>query len=376
MVLTPENNEQIIKEIQKAGFVLEFKVSRILEKHKWNVINSRYYIDDIMNVEREIDIVAYKVREIEGINYYTALVISCKKSDSHLWAFLTKLIDPDNPNISLCPLHNWTNDKILDFMLNEGSIEETILDKCKQQGCLNHIYYIDKQPFAFQQLLKSKFTLQNDKDIYNSIITLIKAVEFEKSWLEKRKKVPCFYNFNLISVFDGEMIELFYENESSCTISEISSIKYLNRHIVNNKEDFYRVQFINFDNFDTYCSSYDLLHDWNIKMYPKLINDYYKNAVLSDKYMALFEEEFVFTVLRYINNKGFSEKGRIDELYIVYEKEEKQLSLSLITHGLPPDEEKSFIQLLNENTEVEQYVSEQLIKYYKYEGAFHFDILF
>lgn len=376
--LTPEAKQEILREIQKTGFVLEFQVSRILDKHKWHVINSRYYIDDITNVEREIDIIAYKVREIDGRSYYTVLVVSCKKSDSHLWAFLTRQINPDNPNISLCPLHNWTNDKILNFMLDEPNLEETILTGCKEKkDCLHYIYDIGKQAFAFQQLHKTRFSLQNDKDIYNSIITLIKAVEFEKSSLDKRKKVPCFYNFNLISVFDGEFIELFFNNEDNSTIiNEIETIKYLNRHIVNKKEDFYRVQFVRFKDFDFCCSSYDDLHEWNIKMYPNLIHEYYENAILNDKYMTLFEKEFVTTVLRYINNKGLSDNGRINEIYLGYEVAKTELSLALITDGFKPDEETSYIQLLNDTPEVKQYVSTQLKHYFRYDGAFQFEKIF
>lgn len=66
--------------INKTGFILEYKVTKILERHNWNIINNRYYIDESIGCEREIDIVAYKAKEIDGIAYYTTLIISCKKS--------------------------------------------------------------------------------------------------------------------------------------------------------------------------------------------------------------------------------------------------------------------------------------------------------
>lgn len=56
-----------------------------------------------MGCEREIDIIAYKADAINDIAYYTTLIISCKKSAEELWAFLTKDINREDPNIKLYP---------------------------------------------------------------------------------------------------------------------------------------------------------------------------------------------------------------------------------------------------------------------------------
>ena len=52
-------NSQLLDEaINKTGFSTEYNVQKLLEKHGWNVISNRYYIDDQKKIEREIDLLA------------------------------------------------------------------------------------------------------------------------------------------------------------------------------------------------------------------------------------------------------------------------------------------------------------------------------
>lgn len=67
--------------INKTGFPTEYNVQQKLIVHGWKVISNRYYIDDQKKIEREIDLLATK----NGIN----LIISCKKSDTEFWTFMT-----------------------------------------------------------------------------------------------------------------------------------------------------------------------------------------------------------------------------------------------------------------------------------------------
>ena len=85
------------------GLSLEYEISTILKNHGWSTINNRYYVDDRSNVVREIDIVAYKSKSFGETLFYTALLISCKKSEHNNWAFLTKDYDFKDPNIKFYP---------------------------------------------------------------------------------------------------------------------------------------------------------------------------------------------------------------------------------------------------------------------------------
>jgi hypothetical protein len=86
---------KVVAGISKSGFVLEHRVSEMLRAEKWSVINNKYYIDDVQESAREIDLIAYKTSRRADFVVFTALVISCKKSDENAWAFLIR--DRDEP---------------------------------------------------------------------------------------------------------------------------------------------------------------------------------------------------------------------------------------------------------------------------------------
>ena len=84
---------KIESEIIKTGFVLENNVASILKSKGWTLISNRYYIDDQEESVREIDLLAYKVSNLENFQVFTALIISCKKSDANIWALLSRDLD-------------------------------------------------------------------------------------------------------------------------------------------------------------------------------------------------------------------------------------------------------------------------------------------
>lgn len=83
--MSVQDEAKWIEAINKTGFDLEYRIQRILKHHNWHVMNNRYYVDDRAGTDREIDIVAYKVKYIENIVFYTYLIISCKKSFESNW---------------------------------------------------------------------------------------------------------------------------------------------------------------------------------------------------------------------------------------------------------------------------------------------------
>lgn len=113
------NLTSIEQSLEKCGFLLEHRVTEKLIKDGWSVINNRYYVDDVQEAVREIDLIAYKAYQIkfpnsaEKIGIYTALIISCKKSEKNLWAMLFRDIDKKNPNMDWFPFKNWSNQKVL-----------------------------------------------------------------------------------------------------------------------------------------------------------------------------------------------------------------------------------------------------------------------
>jgi hypothetical protein len=363
------DKEKIIEGINKTGFVHEYKVCKILEQNGWNVINNRYYLDDVQEVNREIDVIAYKVGQVEEVLCYTTLIISCKKSESNIWSFLTKDIKEGDPNINFCPISNWSNDKVLKYMTVPEKIEEKILKETPRDNNLNFVYGINEHVFAFQQLHKTNYKPQNDKDIYNSIISSIKALEYEKNSLEERKNRQVIYNFNLLSIFDGEMIKVHLNGEEEI-IEDIDEIKYLNRHIVNKKENFYRVHFMKSSRFNELISHFNELHVWNCEFYKTLIDEFYENLTVENTKEKLnlllpeFIDEVVWNLM--LGIKGYT----IDQLDIKYESSKNQILVGASGKDLDYQDEQNIAKGLSESETAINIIQEGLQKIYRYTGKF------
>ncbi|MFP7416099.1 hypothetical protein [Priestia filamentosa] len=367
--------ETIKKQIYKTGFVLENKICKLLEENQWSVINNRYYLDDVENKDREIDIIAYKASPIDDILYYTTFVISCKKSNDKLWAFLTKDVKESDPNTNLYPINNWTNNKVLNFMLETIDIEERILNSCEDNEFLDFVYGMDKQVFAFQQLNKKSFAPQNDKDIYNSITTTIRALEYEKNSLDKRIKSEALYNFNVLSIFDGEMIEVYFDDNEE-KITQVDEIKYLNRHIVNKKESFYRVHFMQYKNLESYITKLNDLHTFHVEFYSGLINEYYEKVTdfTYDKGFELFREEFEMEVVwglhQYLQAYNYNEF--LDRVSLRYNKDKEMLYIDISSLNTTFEYEEQAVDVLNADEEAIKFTKRALKEFYKYTGDFKF----
>lgn len=377
-----EEMEAYKEEIKKTGFVLEHKVSELLEKHGWNVITGRYYMDYDQETDREIDILAYKVRKKEGVQYYTALIISCKKSEDNAWCFLTRDLKKKDPNINCYPLSYWTNNRIIDFMINKKGAENIIKNEFLNSET-NGVYEVDKSIFAFQQMNKNSGSPQNDKNMYKSVMTTIKALEYEKNNLRQRKKEDkAFYNFNLLSVFKGKMIELYFNED--IFPREIENIKYLNRHIVKSEDSFYRVHFTRYRSLENTIKLFNELASKNVDYYSHLIPEYYEKAIENDSYTNLLWNKFESKALVHLNFQVPLKFDEIDFSFDIiktldfnFDNEKRILIIKAsIAHTKLNDlnlSKEKVISFLNEDNRINTRISELLEETYKYEGEFSFD---
>lgn len=383
-MITEELKKQISEAISHTGFPLEHYICNVLKKHQWNIISNRYYIDDVKGTEREIDIIAYKVSDsIDDVQYITTLVISCKKSEENRWCFLTRAVDTTDGNINWSPLHFCSTDKRFKFILETQN--SLLVYKYLNHKALSHLYTFSNQVFAFQILQKSKkekdknrgaLCIKENTDMYNSIITTIKAISSEKKSRFERynnQSKRC-YLFYALSIFDGGIIESKFENDGSQTIDSVSDIKYLNRHIVNNVDDFYIVDFTTKDNFDYRLKLYDILHSANTKYLSEFLNEFYENIFqFPDRINILwkdFEDSIRFGVRYHVEkllNVGIdANKYKIWHSYYA--------DIQTLTLDIGGNNSLSIEQweILNNNEELKQTIKTGLLKFFKYNGNFIF----
>ena len=283
--------EKYVKQIEKTGFVLEAKIAEMLRRHRWTVIHGRYYIDDVQDSVREIDLLAYKAKEIAGILYYTTLIVSCKKNEQNIWALLTKDRDNDDPNMNWDPLQVWSNNKVLSFMLSRDW-KQDYLEKLEEIGIYSELMNAEVNLFAFQEMNRSKGTPKNDKAIFSATTSLLKAQNYEIKALPERKQTPALYQFNLVSVFDGDLVRLHF-SDGQVSASERDSDVYIGNYIVDQSDTCSRIHLVRANVFDTFLDSYDELYRFNCRYFPDLRNSFYDSAVSDFQRRNLLEEDFL-----------------------------------------------------------------------------------
>lgn len=360
-------------EIRKTGFVLENQVAQQLKRAGWTVISNKYYVDDSEESVREIDLLAYRVTKIQHLDVYTVLMVSCKKSESNVWALLAREVNKKDPNSDWWPLHAWSNDKALEFQLSTTGKAEIFHEAARKNGVEQALSFPDVEVFAFQEMDKVSGKPQNDKPIFNAVTSLMKAQAYEIAALPKRKKDTSVYQFNLLSIADTELVRLMFRGEDISAIS-IDTEHYLSRYIIRKKEIFSRVRFIRASAFETALEDYDRLHQSNCKWFAEQYVDFYHDIVKDSRRIAVLSDQFksrVAWTIEWRIERNFGRKIEIGTPLISWRGNGKYVSIGL---ELPDD----VLEFLNGNEESLKKISDALQAIYHYEGPskFEFDIEF
>jgi hypothetical protein len=361
------DTEKIKESIKKTGFVVEYEITKVLKNHKWNVISNKYYLDDVEGVAREIDLIAYKTENIEELKIYTALIISCKKSEENYWAFLVRDLDHRDPNIDLMPIKNWSNDKIANYVINSDGWITDYATSLKKGEIFDKIIEPDDHLFAFQEINKVKYTIQNDKNIFSSVSSLMKAQDYELSSLERRKKIPSLYFFYLVSIVDSDLVRIHFKDEV-ISIDEIDHAKYLINYIVNKKETQSKIHFICFKTFKEIIQGYNKLHNCNSKYYEECFRIFYKDLPKDQSKIELLIEDFksdfkkrIFITYRKLFKKAVNFEG----FHLDFDDDASTLYINFAEN----DEEAD---VLNSDEKIISSTSKSLKEIFRYDGDFKF----
>ena len=370
-----EKNQRLIESIDKTGYGFEYTIHTELKRHGWNIIPNRYYVDDINQIEREIDVVAYKSFIKDDIVYYTALIISCKKRADSSWVFLSSE-NEDDLNVDSFPISIISSDERLALMIQKE--KKKILDKIKNTDSFKTLYNKPNRVFAYYQVNNQSVKYEDSKCIYDSIITSIKAMEYEMD-AHKNYSVcdgkRTFYSFNLLSVFDGILYEIMHKDDKTIEVKEVDEIKYHNRHIINKKEKFYRVHFISGKAFPTIISQYDSLHRQGRELFSGLIDEFYNNIWEYGHRVDLYRKRFIDDLTRVLASLAF--RYRLDNSIPIksddlrplfyYDKTKQVLVIDLFA-GEPYA--KQLVNFYNTNPETSPKIKNLLDKYFRYKGDF------
>lgn len=310
MPVPEELKSKIVEAIQKTGFPLENYVCNHLDSLDWRVMNGRYYSDDIDGRAREIDILAYKVRKGQVVDVFSVLLISCKKDHANSWVFMSRRKPRVDPNYNWSPVCFTSRNKLVQHLIDKDRLEDGYISA---MGVLKKdLVDVDRNVFAFQQVCNS--SPQNDKAIFSSIESLLKAQEYERASLSsinsksKAKNKRRIYVFNLLTIVDANMFEARYVGNGQA-IKSIKNIKYLARYLVNKKEVVARINFVSKVECRRYLRKYDQMSEMELSFLDKKLTGAY-----SDWHAEPYKEFFVahmkpiFSSLLKTYIKGFDEE--------------------------------------------------------------------
>lgn len=375
------DNDKIIAAVEKTGFPLEHRTARAFIDSGWHVVSNKYYVDDNSDEVREIDLIAYKVGKVGDLRVYSTVVVSCKKSSENAWVFITREIDPEDRNKDLTPLHFWTNDKALDYCLTRDGFSKAFAERLTQKS--EGIWGIpQREIFGFQELQpvfsqKSggkvdesiSYKPANDKAIFSSITSLMKAQAYELGRLPDRRKEPSIYLFSLLTVLDGGMCEVSYD-DSSPTVQKTQFQKYIAHYIIKGKEQYCRINFTDKNRLKHLIKEYDAAHAATKKEIKKTIDDFYNSVFDSYRTTSVLSGVFVSKILMFVNIFGrFKDEHKLGEcdIDLVFNKKDEFLDIQIST-GLSDD----VVAKLNSNEVVLNITKKSLKAVYRYEGKFRF----
>ena len=357
-----------IKGINTTGFGLEFSISKRLLDDGWTVINNKYYIDDVQRSAREIDILAYKATMKEWIQIYTVLIISCKKSSENVWALLAKEKKINDPNIDWNPVTIWSNQKVIKFIIENYDWKTQYVNSSEELK--NKLFSAKKHIFAFQELSKKNGKPQNDKAIFNSVVSSMKSQDYEIVSLDKRKKENSLYNFNLISVVDAPLMRINY-GDAEPEIEHIDSDIYVGSYIINRKETISRVHFVKSETFESYLPIYNMLHKHNIDQASVIFESYFidslKDQLKVDLFLKDFSRKLIFDIYQAIEELR-TDKEITGVSGITWNEEKNSVAIT-VEHVWDEEEVKAMNTNIKLKTEVKKYLKE----IYRYEGNFYFN---
>jgi hypothetical protein len=358
--------EKYVENIRRTGFPLEFEIAEALRKHEWSVITNKYYIDDVQATVREIDIVAYKATAKNGVMIYTSIIVSCKKSEENVWALLSKKANTNDRNIDWSPLHTWAGAPDLRYMLSLPLWKTKYRDYMISNGLHTVVQEPARHIFAFQEMAKESGKPKNDKAIFESVTSLIKAQAYELNVLplRKGKSPPSVYQFNLLNVVDTDLICLDF-NDEEVVPSIIEQETYIASYIVEKKQTFARILFVKPSSLEVALEKYDKLHALNVSFFEKLSREFYADAVKVRQKREIFLEDFLknvsskldWTFLEVVNR--FS---TIKDFDLMWSASSQAVKL-LIKSG------KNVVEKINEDESLINELKILLKKYYRYNGS-------
>ncbi len=356
------SDEKILEAISKTGFVLEHRVVTALQAAGWNTINGSFYIDDVSEQARELDVIAYKIARSEQVDVLTCALVSCKKDATHTAAFMSRKRPKRDPNADWEPIHYVSRLQPLKAHLASSKWKERYYRDLERQP--KSLLIANRDIFAFQMVgLDGK--PHNDKPHYDSVTGLLKALDHEinkrnESTAPNRKRL---YHYSLHTIFEAPMVDVqFADNEQQ--VRQADRITCFSRFMVRKQDTSASIHFASHEKINSWINDLDALHKFNGNFFPEEVEKSYA-AILHSKEVRKYFLERIGLLLKIDINAAIARLRlgeRINEVFL--ESDGKKLNIEI--------EKDVGIDSLNADPKLKEDVSKTLARFAKYVGPFEF----
>lgn len=355
---------EIPKALEKTGFPLEFSVADDFRKAGWEVIGSRYYIDDFDGRARELDLVSYRIIKTDDIDICTVILISCKKDAENTWAFLSTEKPSEDANVDWEPVHHWTDFEPLSSYLSNSDWKVQYLHE--NNSIFDTVFRTTRNIFASQLVSSDGKSPKNDKPIFDSITGLLKALDHEILALPNRMKgQKRIYLFTLATIVDAPMVDVQYKQNETKAI-EIHRLSHLARFMVRKREVAALIHFVRKDKTGEFIQQMSLLADHNAEHIKSAVVKSFEAVRTNKKVQEYFSKKLESRLKFRINRK-------IEELGIQDEMTKLQLSYTNNCLSIELDVESETANTLNSHEPTRELVQKELAEIVRYKGKFLVD---
>lgn len=357
--------EQLPEALARTGFVVEHEVAEAFRLAKWNVIGSRYYVDDVDGKARELDMIAYKVSSGTEIDVVTSILVSCKKDTENAWVVMSRQRPNQDPNIDWNPVQPWTNNDVLGAFLGSSDWSKDYV--CRDKELHTGLFDLKRQAFAFQLVSLASCSPKNDRPIFESLTDLMKAQDHELSLLPERMKKQRLYMFNLMTIVDAPLYEARYD-EKPVQVAQVEEFRHLARYIVNRRARVARINIYNKAGLPKLVKTYDRLAQHDLSFFDDKVKEAYSaiktNEVVRDVLAKAVSKKLKWEIYIALLNEG--KKGIFPETSLGFDSKTKELLLYLPL-------ESSAIDLISRNSKLTKKTAEILSSVARYQGKFRFE---
>ena len=347
--------------LAKTGFLLEHQVAETFRKGGWYVISNRYYADDVDGRARELDLMAYRVEKRDDVRVVTCFLISCKKDEQHAWAFMSRPKPATDPNFDWSPVPHWTDIEPLASHLQDDNWRSNYV--AQNAEVKRNFFNAKRDVFATQLISLDGNSPHNDKPIFDSVVSLLKALDHERSAVKDRQKgKKRVYLFALASVVDAPMVDVQYSGTTG-KASAIDRLTHLARFMVNRRETHALIHFIDSGEVTKFVKSATKLSTHSADFMEQAVHNSYE-AIKSSKNVQKYFSEKLTTLLKWDMNYALRTQGfrqSVEAISIGFGQD--QLILQV-------DVDDTLAEHLNSDPQVRKETARVLRRHARYTGEF------